>query len=113
MRRSRSTLSAKRVFRSTLQLGSTEFSKLRDRELSSQPCNQEASSFPALSSGKSNQFHSSGRIDVNPAIRKDRGQSCKIMKVKKEEKKSSSSEKLDQTLSSRRKERRTLLVENS
>jgi hypothetical protein len=35
------------------------------------------------------------------------------MKVKKEEKKSSSSEKFDQTLSSIRKERKTLPVENS
>jgi len=49
--------------------------------------------------------------DANPAIRKDRCQSCKISKLKI--KKKSSSEKLDQTLSSRRKVRRTLPLGNS
>jgi len=47
--------------------------------------------------------------DVNPAIRKDRCQSCKIIKIKK----NASSEKFDQTLSSRRKMRRTLRLGNS
>jgi len=47
----RSTSSSRRVFRSTLQSGSIEFSKTCDRELSGQPCNQEAPSFPTLPSG--------------------------------------------------------------
>jgi hypothetical protein len=49
--------------------------------------------------------------DVNPVIRKDRCQSYKITKIKKRKK--ASSEKFDQTLSSRRKMRRTLRLGNS
>ena len=68
-------------------------------ESSGQPCNQEAPSFPTLSSRK---------IQLISVIMKDRCQSCKITKRKK-----ASSEKFNQTLSSRRKMRRTLPLGNS
>jgi len=80
-------------------------------ESSSQPCNRDAPSFPTLSSRK---IQSSGRTYANSAIKKDR---CHVLQnhknKKKEEKNKASSEKFDQTLSSRRKMRRTLPLENS
>ena len=84
----RSTLSSWGVFRSTLQSGSTKLSNLVIKK-------------------------NPGKTNVNPGIRKDIWQSCKITHKKKEEKKKALSEKFDQTLSSRRKMRRTLPLGNS
>jgi hypothetical protein len=94
----RSTLSSKRVFKSTLQSGRIEFANhiIRNYHVNRVIRKHQFSS-PVIK--KIQLFQSSGRTNVNPAIRKDRGQSCKNTKVKKRKK--SSSEKLNQTLSSK------------